>query len=469
MRPAVVNRATHRPLIALLVAAAAVVGWLGAPLLAPLGDPVAATRPSQSAGPTGSAGSPAGSASPGTSSPAGAPSPVPVGSPGASAGPGPGHGTGGLGDQPVPLYRARATPQLRAALDARLEALRAKAGIPGISASIVFPDGGVWQGSAGLRDVAVRSPVTTETVFPAASISKTFTSALILALVEDGRLALDAPVVTYLPALKIDRTITIRQLLDHRSGLRDFYFHPAIDKALLAHPSALWTALRSLSYVGKPYAKPGTSWHYSNTNYLILGLVAEAVGGAPVATQLRTRFLTPLGLDHTFYQAVEPPRGPLAHGYVFSGVSPNLRPIDLSDGTTVVPFTSVVTAAGAAGSIATTAGDLAQWARALYDGSALTRDSRAEMVADALLTAPYKPSVAYGLGVQVVSIDGHPTLGHSGRFLGARAAMRWVVDERVAIAVMTDQSRSDPSPIVADLLKLALQPQLDCNVCPVIP
>ncbi len=469
MRPAIVNRAIRKPLIALLVAAAVVVGWLGTPFLSPPTDPVAATRPSQSAGPIGSAASPAATASPGASSPAGAASPVPAGSPGASAGPGPGQGTGGLGDQPVPLYRARVTPLLRAALDARLETLRANAGIPGISASIVFPDGGVWEGSAGLRDVALKSPVTAETVFPAGSISKTFTSALTLALVEDGRIGLDVPVVAYLPALKVDPTITIRQLLDHRSGLRDFYFNPAIDKALLAQPAAVWTPARSLSYVGKPYSKPGTSWHYSNTNYLILGLVAESVGGAPVATQLRTRFLTPLGLDHTSYQAVEPPRGPLAHSYTFSGVSPKLRPIDLSGGTTVVPFTSVVTAAGAAGSIATTAGDLAQWARALYDGPALTRDSRVEMVADALLSAPYKPSVVYGLGVQVVSIGGHPTLGHSGRFLGARAAMRWVVDERVAIAVMTDQSRSDPSPIVADLLKLALQPQLDCVVCPVIP
>jgi D-alanyl-D-alanine carboxypeptidase len=358
---------------------------------------------------------------------------------------------------------------LRAALDARLEALRAKAGIPGISASILFPDGSIWEGTAGLADVAAKRPVTIQTAFPIASVSKTFTSALILALVEDGRLGLDVPVVTYLPTLRIDRAITVRELLDHRSGLRDFYFHPAIDKALLAHPEAVWDPARSLSYVGKPYARPGTSWHYSNTNYLILGMLAEAVGHASVAAQLHERFLGPLGLDHTFYQGVDTPLGPLAHSYRFTGASPKLPPIDLSAGMPVVPFTSVVTAAGAAGSIATTSGDLAHWARALYDGPALTRGSRADMVADALLTAPYKPSVAYGLGVQVASIDGHVTLGHSGRFLGARAAMRWVPDERIAIAVVTGQSRSDPSVIVANLLALALQPQPDCVVCPFIP
>lgn len=466
------NQGLHRPLIALIVAAAVIAGWLGAPLLAAPADPFAGTRPSGATAASGGSHGPDVSTNPSASAgPVGSSrqstQPSTVGAPGASPGPSP--VPGGIGITPVPLYRARVTPMLRAALDARLEALRAKVGIPGVSASILFPDGSIWQGTAGLADVASGRPVTTDTEFPVASVSKTFTSALVLGLVEDGRLGLDVPVTSYLPTLAIDHAITVRQLLDHRSGLRDFYFHPAIDKALLSQPAAVWDAARSLTFVGKPYAKPGTSWHYSNTNYLILGLLAEAVGGAPVASQLRERFLTPLGLDHTYYQQVEAPLGPVAHSYRFTGASPKLRPIDLSDGTQVVPFTSVVTAAGAAGSIATTSGDLARWARALYEGGALDRTSRAEMVADALLTAPYKPSVAYGLGVQVVSIDGHLTLGHSGRFLGARAAMRWVPDEQVAVAVLTDQSRSDPNVIVADLLKLALQPQPDCVVCPFIP
>ena len=173
-----------------------------------------------------------------------------------------------------------------------------------------------------------------------------------------------------MPTLGISRKITVRQLLDHTSGLRDFYFHPRIDKALLTRPARVWDAARSLTYVGKPYAKPGTSWHYSNTNYLVLGLVAEAVGGGSVAEQLRTRFFTPLGLDRTFYQSVEQPRGPLVRNYRFVGTDPKLPAIDLSDGTQVAPFTSVVTAAGAAGSIATTSSDLVRWARALYGGGA---------------------------------------------------------------------------------------------------
>jgi D-alanyl-D-alanine carboxypeptidase len=368
------------------------------------------------------------------------------------------------------LHRpATATPLLLAALDTRLERLRAKYGIPGISASILFADGSAWHGAAGLADVIAKRKVTDETAFPVASVSKTFTSALILRLAEDRLLDLDASVRSYLPTLGISRAITVRELLDHTSGLRDFFFHPRIDHDLLTKPTLVWDAARSLKYLGKPYGKPGTSWHYSNTNYLILGLVAEAVGGGTVAEQLRTRFLTPLRLERTFYQSVEKPKGPLARSYRFVGTDPTLPAIDLSDGTQVVPFTSVVTAAGAAGSIASTSSDLVRWAQALYGGSLLEPATRAEMVGDVVRTAPYEPGVAYGLGVQAVVIAGHPTLGHSGRYLGARAAIRWVTDERIAIAVVTNQSRSDTNKIVADLLKVALQPRSDCITCPGIP
>jgi D-alanyl-D-alanine carboxypeptidase len=468
------NRGLRRPLIALVVTVVVVGAWVGAPLMAAPADPfgldgspgiaVAGVGPSPApsiAGPSGSTGAsptppspPRISASPGTTA-----THVPAGSPSAPSSP-----------TASALHRpASATPLLLAALDARLERLRAGYGIPGISASILFADGSAWHGAAGLADVVAKRKVTDDTAFPVASVSKTFTSALILRLAEDHLVDLDASVRSYLPTLGISRAITVRELLDHTSGLRDFFFHPRIDHDLLTKPTLVWDAARSLKYVGKPYGKPGTSWHYSNTNYLILGLVAEAVGGGTVAEQLRTRFFTPLGLERTFYQSVEKPKGPLVRSYRFVGTDPTLPAIDLSDGTQVVPFTSVVTAAGAAGSIASTSSDLARWAQALYGGSLLEPATRAEMVGDVVRTAPYKPTVAYGLGVQSVVIAGHPTLGHSGRYLGARAAIRWVTDERIAIAVVTNQSRSDTNKIVVDLLKVALQPRSDCITCPGIP
>jgi len=330
----------------------------------------------------------------------------------------------------------------------------------------MFPDGTSWIARAGFADIATHRVVTAGTAFSAGSISKTFTSALVMALVEEGLVSLDASVRTYLPALAIDSAITVRQLLDHTSGLDDFFSHASIDTALLSHPGRAWTAADSLRYMANPYFKPGTGWHYSNTNYLVLGMLAEVVGRAPLATQFRERFFDPLGLSHTIYQSKETPRGPIAHGYRFTGPSPRLKGIDVSDGSAVIPFTSVVTASGGAGSIATTATDLARWARALYGGSLLRPETLASMVDDAAVTTALKSSVPYGLGVQVVTIDGRTAMGHSGRLLGFRAVMRWLPDQGIAIALMTNQSRTDPNLLVRDLLRSILGiPPPPCPLC----
>ena len=467
------NRAARRVLIALVVAGVAVGGVLATPRVEPAIDPVAqadsptpstAASPHPSSPPSGSAPVPAFTQAPEVS-----PSPAPT--PGVV----PSLAPGGLDFPPPRPWPRRigspsATPMLADVLDARLERLRAKYGIPGVSAAILFADGSIWRGATGDADVATGVPVTPDTSFSVASVSKTYTAALILSLVEDGRLSLDGAARSYLPSLPIHPAITVRELLDHTSGLRDFFFGAGVDRALLSQPARIWSPARSLKYVGKPFAKPGVEWHYSNTNYLVLGMLAEAVGGAPIAEQLEARFLGPLHLDDTFYQQPDDPwSGPLARGYRFLGANPKLPAIDLSDGTSIVPFTSVVTAAGGAGSIATSAGDLVHWAEALYGGDALSRDSRDAMVADIARTASYAPGVAYGLGVQSVAIDGRPTLGHSGRFLGARAVVRWLPRERIAIAVLTNQSRTDPSRVLASLLRVALQPQPDCLSCADVP
>jgi D-alanyl-D-alanine carboxypeptidase len=352
------------------------------------------------------------------------------------------------------------------ALSHRLESLRATYGLPGVSAAILFADGTIWRGTSGLADVAAERAVTPDTEFAVASISKTFLAALILVLVEDGKVDLDTQVRSVLPKLAIDRSITVRQLLDHTSGLHDYFYDPAIDKALLADRERVWTTADALGYVGKPYFKPGKGWTYSNTNYLILGMVAEAIGQASVAEQLRARFLAPLGLDHTHYQGVEDPLGPMARAYRFEGPDLDLEAIPLTDGTDVVPFTSVVTAAGSAGSIASTAEDLVTWARALYGGRVLTPAMLVAMVADAGATAAFDPSIPYGLGVQVATIDGRPALGHSGRLLGSRTVVRWLPDEGIAIAVLTNQSRNDPNLVARALLRVVLGAPRECDGCP---
>ncbi len=370
--------------------------------------------------------------------------------------------------EPPPLgptrsaIRASAT---RALLDRELEAIRTRLGIPGVSVTIVFRDGTQWTGASGMADVAGGVPVTPESAFALASVSKTYTAALVLDLAGDGLIDLDAPAIDYLEGLALDPGITVRQLLDHTSGLDDYFLHPPIDRALLGDRAAFWSVARTLRYVGRPYFPPGTGWHYSNTNYVYLGLIAERVSGQTISTALRERFFTPLGLDATWYQAVEEPRAPTVVGYRFASTRLNATPVSLADGTGVAPFTSVVSAAAAAGSIAATSPDVARWARMLYEGDVLDADMTDEMLGGVALTAGYRPRVPYGLGVQAFSIAGRPSYGHSGRLLGFRSVVRHIPSEALTIAVLTNQSRADPAQILGALLDIVFRADSPCYAC----
>ena len=350
---------------------------------------------------------------------------------------------------------------VEARLQATLDKVRVKLAIPGVSATVLFPDGTSWTGASGLAVVATKTPVTPETTFAYASMSKTFLSAVILELVGEGRLKLSDSAAALLPAglpIAVDRRITIGMLLDHTSGLADYFLNPKIDAVLQRAPARAWTPADALRFVGKRLSPPGRAWHYSNTNYLLLGLIAGRVTGRPLAAEIRDRLLDPLGLSSIWYQAVEDGRPTLAHGYRFNGTKTTARPIDLADGTGVAPFRSVVTAADGAGSLAGTSGDLARWARALYSGDVLGPVGTGLLLSDFNKTTGYLPGVSYGFGVQALSIDGHISLGHSGRLLGFQGAVRHFSVDGFTIAVLTNQSRADPGAVVRSLLRVVAPP-----------
>jgi D-alanyl-D-alanine carboxypeptidase len=425
-------------------AASSVTGASPTPALAGVTlDP--AVSPSRAPSPTTP--SPTGS-QPSASVPAGSPDPTSTPSNGPAASP--------------------ATPVVAHSLGARLQKtldrFAAAHRLPGASVTITWPDGRRWTGTTGFADVKTGRKVTADTAFAIASMSKTFTSALILSLVDDGRLSLDTKVATILPSVRLGNPgvpippgVTVRMLLDHTSGLADFFFGKGIDAALLAQRGATWTAAQALAFVGKPLGKPGRTWHYSNTNYLLLGMLAEKVVGKPFATQVRDRFLDPLKLDGAYIQVAEKPSGPIAQGYYYTGYSLAEVPKGLADSRrTVVPFTSVISAAGSAGDVAATSADLAAWARALYGGAVLRPETLAAAVADAKKTARFHPYVPYGLGVQVTKIGNRRALGHSGRFIGVRGELRYLPNDGVAIAVIANQNGVDTRPLVAKLMSLAL-------------
>jgi D-alanyl-D-alanine carboxypeptidase len=438
-------------LAAAIVAVAAGVAGTGSPGL----SPVAAASPSPVVRPSASVGL-AGSPSPVTASPvpSAAPSPVP------SLGPGPANIV-------LPPVQTKLVPLADAALARAIARWRAKTGTPGISVAILWPGGRLWEGSAGEADAARDVAMTNDTAFAFASVTKTFTAALVLELVDEGRLALDQKVAKILPDEGLHPAMTIRDLLDHTSGLNDFFTVTGIEPALNRDIHRVWTEDDALAFGRSDRVPPGTFWRYSNTGYVYLGKIIETVTGEPWANLVRERLLDPLHLRHTFVQGAEKPRSPLARAHRLTGTGAATRAQPLGGHDPLVPFTSVVTAAGSAGAIAGTAEDAARWAEAIYGGHVLQPATLAAAIADVQRTAVYKPRIAYGLGVQVVRYGKHVTWGHSGTFFGFKTSIRWLPDRHIAIAVLTNQSRSELGGLITELIDLALavKPSPTCPTC----
>jgi D-alanyl-D-alanine carboxypeptidase len=365
---------------------------------------------------------------------------------------------GGPGpDAPVAGARLPAGPGAipDVALQARLDAIRLKYRLPGVSATIIWPDGRTWSGASGWADIAHHVKVFPGTAFSIGSVSKTFLATLVLELVHEGRLTLDDPVRHWLPTAKVSTNVTVRELLDHTSGLYDFFGNPLIDTALLARPKRVWTPAMALGYMKAPYCDPGTCWVYSNSNYVLLGQIVEQVTGRPVTTELRERFFDPLGLSRTFVQGVEPRRGTVATAYKLTGTPTSRGTTSLADGTGIAPFTSVVTAAGTAGDIASSSVDLARWARALYGGAVLAPDSLAMML-DTSRSKQLHAAKLYGFGMEVVILGGRFTVGHNGRLIGSRASIRYLPQSGFTVAVVTNQDPIGPDVFGTSLLNIAI-------------
>jgi D-alanyl-D-alanine carboxypeptidase len=219
----------------------------------------------------------------------------------------------------------------------------------------------------------------------------------------------------------------------------------------------VWTPSKSLSFVKKPLFTPGTHWSYSNTNYVLLGQLAEAVTGQTYAELLRARFFEPLGLISTFVQGQEAAPYPVVHSYRFLTSRKSEAPTSLWDGTGVSPFRALATAAGSAGDIASSSRDLAIWARALYGGKVLGEVGSKAML-DVSGSLVLRSSIPYGLGVEQFTVAGRTAYGHGGRLMGARSAIRYLPSEGISIAVVINTDRGDPAAIANALATLALPP-----------
>lgn len=319
----------------------------------------------------------------------------------------------------------------------------------------MFPDGSIWSGVSGQAMYSPSTPLTTDTLLSVGSITKTFVAALISRLVQSGTIGLDDPLSKYVPSFTNASKITIRQLLDHTSGIRDLFKVKAMNSAILANKGATWTADQVLSQIGSQLYAPGSHYYYSNTEYVLLGKVIEKATGKSVSSQIRTDFLTPLGMTHTFMQTEEQVTGPEAHGYMRKGST-----VTNAAGK-MIPFTSEVTAVGPAGAYVSTASDLAVWANALYGGYVLDEAGLASMV-DISPTARFVGHTAifgagYGLGFEESTVDGQSAWGHRGHLDGFWSAMEYLPAYHLTVVILINAEWANhPETAASALAKAAI-------------
>jgi CubicO group peptidase (beta-lactamase class C family) len=308
--------------------------------------------------------------------------------------------------------------------------------IPGLSVAIVKDGRVVLERGWGTAERG-RYQATAITVYQIASVSKQFTAAAILRLAERGQLSLDDDVTRYVEGLPARyRAISVRQLLNHTAGVPNFTEFFREFRQVLT-PAQLVDSLstRPLLFT------PGTGFHYSNSGYYLLGLVIEKVTGQSYDGYLREQFFAPLGMGETRYCGDDQP---VPAGYVRTRRG---EPVHTSPWDPSVLY--------AAGSLCSTAADLARWEVALGEGRVLTPQSYQAMTTPG--AAPdASMRMAYGYGVMVDTTDAGPYLHHDGAVAGFRSQVAWYPNERLAVVVLMNQGLAAPEPIERDFTRAVL-------------
>ncbi len=337
--------------------------------------------------------------------------------------------------------------ELQSALDLALKEGQGEHDL-GISAAVIVPGYEPWVGVSG--DSHPGTPLENDMLFNVGSVAKSFEAALALRLAEEGLLDLDHTLSAWLPEYpNVDSRITVRQILNHSSGVFNIFEHPdfpwvgphvdydkkwQIDEVII-------------SFVDEPYGPPGYAQHYSSTNYLLLTQIIEQIVGESVPDQVSRLFLEPLELDESFISMGElpPAKFAVAHPWVDWDLDGELEDFHGTPYIWIASMTHPVLYA--------TPQDLAKWMHALYhEGRVLTDDSLREMLSLPETSLPDPEGGKYGLGVVDFSeILGENVIGHGGSSLGYSAAALYLPDYGISLAWAINTGES-PLPLAEGLM-----------------
>jgi len=338
-----------------------------------------------------------------------------------------------------------------------VEAAAKQLKVPGAMVLLRTPQGN-FNAGVGTTEVGVQLPPAANTHFRIASNTKTMTGALIVLLAQDGKLKLSDPVSTYIPDVPDGENITVAQLLKMRSGIYGYTADPALAAAMDANPGKAWTPqeVLAIAFRHPPQFAPDASYEYSNTNYALLGVIAEKVGGRPLAQQFADRLFGPVGLTQTSLPAADDTSipAPYSHGYMYGGsfyaLADDPYPADMqaaAQAGTLQPVdytnqnSSYATAAGGAIS---TADDLATWMKALVSGKVFNADYHQQWLTSLQPEDPAAPDgQKYGYGISYQRFSPSAAMFyHGGELPGFNSFMGYDPDNDVALVIWTNLTLS---------------------------
>ncbi|MFD5771245.1 serine hydrolase domain-containing protein [Streptomyces sp. NPDC127049] len=347
---------------------------------------------------------------------------------------------------PVPLRHGgdrcpeheRLPSALTARLDSTVEKVRGEAGIPGLVVGVWMPGKGCYVRATGVADKRTGEPMSAGMYVRIGSETKTFTVTALLRLVDEGKVRLDDPIDRYVRGVPNGRRITLRHLAEMRSGLFPYTSDADFTRDLLSAPKRPFTPWEVLSY-GYRHAntsEPGTTFQYSNSNLVLLGLVVEKVTGRRLADVLREDVVRPAGLRNTFLpKGAEFPE-PHPRGYTDQTLTGAV-----ADATDWNPSW-----AWAAGGMISNLDDLRRWAPVVATGKLLSPATQAER----MKTLPTGfPGTGYGLGI----LDTNGWIGHNGSLPGYETVTVYLPSQRATLVLMLNTDSlsggQEPSTLVA--------------------
>lgn len=351
------------------------------------------------------------------------------------------------------------TVVLKKELQQKLDEWHKAGKFPGATLGVVLPNGESFGLAVGFSDRDAKTSMKPSDRMLAGSVGKTFAAATALQLVKEGRISLDDKIEKYFrkepwfSRLPNAEDVTIQQLMNHTSGMVRYEFKEQFTSDLTANPDKVWRPEEQIAYIfdeKAPFAA-GKGWEYSDTNYIVLGMIIERVTGKRFYDEALRRFVKPLKLKNTIPQDSRTIRG-LIQGYAGPDNPFGRTDAMLKDGR----FTFNPQLEWTGGGWASTSEDLANWAKLMYEGKAFD-PSLVPTMLDGVAAPTLGKDTKYGLGVIIRQTPMGTSFGHSGFFPGYLTDMMYFPEHKIAIAVQVNTSapRTTGRPLSVILSEMA--------------